>query len=497
MLRYLNKFYNFNNYLIYFIILFFFWSSINTGSKYLLIELNRNTDFGIIINFARSIIPYFLIILFLFFFRPISKIFISFDLILKLFFIYGLLQLSGLFYIGENLYEHYWVVCLFSVLIFSNYVQNQDDEKLLNYILLINIIFTFFVFVVFLTLIFKTNLFSYNLLYSSYAFRFEYNFESMPRSSGISRMALILFIFFNSFYFFFNSKKIKIAIFIINILLVSIIFLMQSRGMILSFLISLILINLLFFFKDFKYRLTYIFLITLLPIFIFTIYPTFKNLLIEKYGEKIQSYENYNKLKFQNLELNIRSDLFNVVPDDTFENKIGRVTTNRYYAWDFLISVFFKKDLSNNIKKILNKESYDMSAFDFKEKYNYFTGFGPQADRHLLFNDSKLTSNKVIAPFGGHASNGYIYSLICSGFIGLITFFLLNLLIFYKILKLFFKNKLNYFSLKPFLSSSIIIVLFLQFRILFENSYSVFGVDMLLFFSSYLIIENEYKKLKN
>ena len=39
--------------------------------------------------------------------------------------------------------------------------------------------------------------------------------------------------------------------------------------------------------------------------------------------------------------------------------------------------------------------------------------------------------------------------------------------------------------------------LFLQFRILFENSYSVFGVDMLLLFSSYLIIANEYKKLKN
>lgn len=496
MLRYINKNYNYHNYLIYFIILFLFWSSINTGSKYLLINKMEEKNFGIVINIVRAILPYLIIIFFLFFLKPISKIIENFDIVLKLFFIYGIAQLSGLFYIGDNLHEHYWAVCLFSVIIFFNYIQNKNDEKLYNNILFFNIIFTFSVFIIFLFLMFKTNLFSHNLLYSSYAFSFNYNFEQMPRSSGISRMSLVLFIFLNSFYFFCNSKKIKITIFIINIFLVSIILLMQSRGGILSLFVSLVAINLLFNFQSYKKRLVYIFLIISVPILIFATYPSLKNILIEKYGEKIKAYHGIEEFKIKNLQFNIREDLFVNDPNDTLENKIGRFSTNRYYAWNFLTTVFFEKNLSNNIKDILSKESFDLNAFNFKKKYNFLTGYGPQADRHFLLNNNELNPT-MPGPFGAHASNGYIYSLVCSGIIGFLIFVLLNIIVFYKILKIFFNNKSVYFNTNAYLSASILIVLFLQFRILFENSYSVFGVDMLLLFSSYLIIANEYKKLKN
>ena len=120
MLRYLNKINNYYNYFIYFIILFSFWFSINTGSKYLIIDYSKSNDFGVILNLFRALVPYFFILFFLIFFKSNLKDLLKFDLIFKLFIIYGLLQLTGLIYIGENIHEHYWVVCLFAILLFFN-----------------------------------------------------------------------------------------------------------------------------------------------------------------------------------------------------------------------------------------------------------------------------------------------------------------------------------------------------------------------------------------
>ena len=37
-----------------------------------------------------------------------------------------------------------------------------------------------------------------------------------------------------------------------------------------------------------------------------------------------------------------------------------------------------------------------------------------QADRHFLHNKLNNMADSIKGPFGAHASNGYIYSLICS-----------------------------------------------------------------------------------
>ena len=63
-------------------------------------------------------------------------------------------------------------------------------------ILILSIIFTLSIF-----LIFKDNIFTENLPYASYAFTQNYNYEQMPRSTGLSRMALLLFIFVIVFIF--------------------------------------------------------------------------------------------------------------------------------------------------------------------------------------------------------------------------------------------------------------------------------------------------------
>ena len=152
------------------------------------------------------------------------------------------------------------------------------------------------------------------------------------------------------------------------------------------------------------------------------------------------------------------------------------------------------------MKIALKQQEFKQDEFSFKiKKNNFLSGYGPQADRYFMVNSTggMGNSNRVLGPFGAHASNGYIYSLVCSGILGFFVFLALNLIIFYKILKIIFIKKFYNFSSNPYLTSAIVIILFLQFRILFENSFSVFGVDMLFLMSSYLIIEREFRNLKN
>ena len=119
----------YDKYLIYakyFFILFLFWLSINTGSKYIKIDsfsLNIN-EYSF--NFLRSILPYGILIYLIAFTKKnnfkVDYFFIFFGL-------YGFFQILGLVYQLENLYEHYWVVCLFSVLLFYNLI---IKKKILN-----------------------------------------------------------------------------------------------------------------------------------------------------------------------------------------------------------------------------------------------------------------------------------------------------------------------------------------------------------------------------
>ena len=114
----------------------------------------------------------------------------------------------------------------------------------------------------------------------------------------------------------------------------------------------------------------------------------------------------------------------------------------------------------------------------------------------FLQNESKENASKnVIGPFGAHASNGYIYSLICSGIFGLIIFLTINFIVFFKILRLIIHNNFNFIFLNPYLTSSVFTLIFLQLRFFFENSFTIYGVDLIIF----IILSNirkYYKRIK-
>ena len=127
----LNNIIKFNNLdLRFFIFLGLFWVSINTGSKYILYDGENSLSLNYLINFLRSIAPYLILFFFILNFKTyLSKKILAFDLIFYCFLAFGILQLFGLFFLSQNMHEHYWVVCLFSLLIFY---KNLLEKKIPN-----------------------------------------------------------------------------------------------------------------------------------------------------------------------------------------------------------------------------------------------------------------------------------------------------------------------------------------------------------------------------
>jgi len=473
---------NFKNYyyIKYLLILFFFWFSINTGSKYLHIDNLFENLTNNILNFVRSILPHLIVIYLLSIEKIYKKNIFNRDYFFIFFGLYGLFQILGLIYQFENLNEHYWVLCLYSALLFYKFIENKNDEKLINFLFISNLIFISAIFLIFIFLTFKENILSTNLLYNSRAFSLIYNTEQLPRSSGLSRMALILFIFLNSLYFseICNSKQ-KTFLLIKISLLISILLLLQSRGPILSFII--IFISWIIIFKIKKKIIHFFF--------------TIKNFLINKQA-----------ISIKNFEIKLRPEL--IISDEIKKSeikkseiitKISQISNNRVDAWDYLIQIFFRYELTAEMKKKIEYSGYDPNKFNKIKRKNILTGYGPQADRFLMYNQSRLNeAPQILGPFGYNASNGIIYSLICSGILGLACYIMLNIIIIFKTLKVFlFKFKSKNLIGNPILVTAIFSILFLQFRNLFENSFSVFGVDLLILITSYLVVHNEYRKLKS
>jgi len=91
----------------------------------------------------------------------------------------------------------------------------------------------------------------------------------------------------------------------------------------------------------------------------------------------------------------------------------------------------------------------------------FIIGFGAQGDRFLI--------NQT-------ASNGILYALTSSGFVGLFFFLFFTLKIFFIALKNFFLAKF-FENNKIFINFLIIIILM---RSVLESSYAVFGIDLII-----------------
>ena len=304
----------------------------------------------------------------------------------------------------------------------------------------------------------SANYFSlYNSVLSQHQFFLNHE---LPRVTGISRTLSILNIILIYLYFYNIKKKIKFGILPFIFILSIFIFAFQSRGTIICFVLSVFFLIFLFKNERLKDRLF------ILTISIILSYMTYETIRFFQF-EAIKSENNISILS------PLKSDKKIVVPFD--EKKIENILIEKNRLLDFTASG--------------RLQLWIKSFQEFKK--NKIFGYGPQGDRYLLRGNIKFnTTNNV--------SNGYLYSILSSGYFGFLIFltiilylcnFLFRSLFIYKIY-----NKKNNL-LEKF---SLTIFFYFLIRLNIENSFAVFGIDFIIVFTAiglFLLKDKNYHKI--
>lgn len=420
-----------------------------------------NAEFITIFNFLRSLSPLFIttFLLVLFFLKKfkLSKISLIFIILI-------LSQVTGFFLNDQRkIYDLYWLICAISLVLFLEYYCSKllDIKKIiLVFISIIFIISTIISYHIVIEIIvnYASNEKIFTTTYHSDVTAIVNSFigQPVPRSSGYSRFLIIIFSFLLPLIFFSKFKKKKYKFKIVNILIISVLIFIgvvlwkiQNRSSLYFYVIlSFVFLYLIIIKKKFN-QIFYFIIIFILPYLIYQAEILYKKRIISLYisNEINKNFNNPSQLqKIENFK-NLSNNSFNNL--DRWKDP--KNASGRFEIW------------SDSIKII---------------KQNFFFGLGPQTDRHKL---------------DISASNILIYLFLCGGLLTVLIFFIyktyLSLIFFY-----FFQKK-NIYKITGdrLLFFSILTFLFMNFRGIVENSYSLYGIDMLAFLLSVKYLELSYK----
>ena len=442
------------------------------------------TDFGLItlFNFVRSIAPIivFLITVYLFILKKFN---IKKNSLFFLIFIIS--QIIGFFFYEEKkLTDLYWIVSAFSLVFFLECYCNElkiSKFIIITFLSMLSIIgAAISSFIIYEEIQNIQNIYMYaKSIYSSEILAETQDFlgHAVPRSSGYNRMLLIIFlfifplIFFNKYFKIIDKNiLIKAILYSVCIFIGLIFWKTQNRAVLYFYLILFIIYSFSFvLFAEKKKNLIKIFLIFILPFMLFKSELSIKVFLFEKQIttkilsktlEKNDKTSTNNNEKKRNLREKIEKEI------EIIDEQISVIKNNN--------SRWTKVNETSGRIKIWN-DSISLA------KKNIFFGQGPQSDRNLLKKN---------------ASNIFIYTLLCRGLLGIILLlnYLLRLLVHYIIF--IKKHGLLIIINNHILCFASLNVFFLTFRGLVENSFSIFGIDMILFLISVKYIEN-FINLKN
>ena len=439
----------------------FLWLSIGILPQNLNIKINTYID---LINYFRVYIPVFFTFILLFvifskyltFAKYCKK---NFFTTINLFIIYFLFQIIGLYQNSEskfnieNLYLVILAFCAIEILIISQLLNNKKNLEYLLYTALIvcfvsSLYFFFFNFI-------NHQLYSFNdIIEIRLRGYFDANLNAkfflenvIPRSTGISRTFGLINIFIFIYLIFFNKKN-NFLLYFISIIYTSLIWLLDSRGSILIFFTTIILIIYLTKIISFKRKIFLIFYLFILPIILVEIF--------------LISGENFKANTVMIKDKETESSLFS-------NYKIK----NRLFS-DFKSSG--RIDIWKESLKVFQKEK--------------LFGYGPQGDRFLLM------KSEIKKDFFTNSSNALIYSLLSGGYFGISVMFLIYINIIFKIYICLKKIKILDNFNKITLKLSICYIIFFLIRSLFENSFSLFGIDFMMFILSATYIENYLKNIR-
>ena len=420
-------------------------------------EISLTDNIVNIFNYLRFYWPFLILFFFLIIFSFLKN---KFNYILFLFFIYFFYQFILAFILNytvntevnsnfERKIEDYQLLANAISALFIFYYSNALGLKnfykklliiLITFIVLISIFFTSQLIFEFLS---NKNLF---YIYGTSTLSPDKLplFQANLRVTGLSRMLLLIFFLF--YFINLSNPKIKLVKYLsLTIIFVCIFFIygMQSRGSWVGILL-LILLHIFFHKKNFKKSLT-VLLVIFMAIFLYEVI-----LKIKSHAAKNESTENTI------LQKELKKNQERLISTHS--------TSGRTVIWNNIITII-KED------KII-------------------FGKGPQSDRHLI-TEYILKQKKGIdyTIYEHNASNAILYSYLCAGVIG----FLILICIYLNTIILIYKNifVVNNFSKKNILINfSTVTLLYLLLRSVFENSFSVFGIDFVFFILSYFIAQN-------
>ena len=412
-----------------------------------------NTILINILHVFRFFIPYLVFIIFSFFFyNHISLKTNNRNLNIAIVFliINFMIQLISLLVYQENIFNNFNIILLtlISLALFTlQFNQNYSQKTFIASLLLLLIILLWFGSIMTIWYFSEEN--NTANLYGGWPHSFDINnlTHNVPRSSGIGRSAMIIFIPL-ALSFLPNKSKINKLHFCIYLWVFFLIMTTQSRIILLGLVLFLvaIIIYVILSTKKLDHILSKILIIIIIPLVFYSSIVVLKVELLKKdtfISLTDNTYNNQEKLNKENMKKIIRAS------DPT------SFTSTRYSDW----------------LEILEKNT------------QIIFGGGALGDRWLI-NQS--------------ASNLFLYNYSSSGIVGLIlfalvmtrSFFINFIIIFFKQKKI---NTRNYILL-----SASYIQYFLMGRSLVETSFGVFGVDFLIFFSAYFFSEHYYinQKLK-
>lgn len=290
------------------------------------------------------------------------------------------------------------------------------------------------------------------------------NYQAQPRITGLSRTVSIINIFFIAQYLTIYKKKYSYIYLFFIFILSNIIWLAQSRGTIICFYTSSLI--LIFFLNNLTIKR---------KIFVFSVITIF-SILTSNILINIKTPNDIEVLNKKDIKIKLENKKDSKIQS---ENKNNQITDSNEIDFSNIL------DLSNS-RFITQKNTsgritlWKQSVASFDKKVIF--GYGPQADRIVLFNKK----NK----YGNNVSNGSLYALLSGGYPSLISIIIIYVYVFYLFIELFKKRK--NIILRPenkFYIISMTFCIFFMIRSLIENSFTLFSIDFLITILSMFIIE--------
>ena len=439
-----------------------------------------------------------------------------FLIIYILFFLSQLIGIALYDFKNFNMERIYLVIQAFNALLILYIANNILDEEQIKKFFLINFSFLIIITIIYLPIIYIDYFSNFSFyLYGSQTWSQSFMNENIIRVTGLARIisliAIILFVNLNN-----HISNISKLILIILLIFFGIsIWGLQSRLTFLCLTVVLFIYFTLFLRKNIlKYFIT-IFIIIFFSIVGFNTIANFKlknqedkkiENIAKKIGisiadvKKILGKESLKDISTKNQEDKKIKDIAKKLEISIADVKkmSDRERRNEESRLKKTFTAFKDGQHLTEANKVVDTLEFASSARTLiwnkiikNYEYKRLFGYGPQADRHVILKIKKKESGP--GGYMSNASSSFFYAFICGGYFSLFLLILLNIHALY-LMFIYLRNKIYKNNNSIVIKSTFLILIFLMIRSIFENSYSLFSLDYLLFVSSIIIFE---KLLKN